>query len=423
MLHDELLGALAEIPLIDIHSHLPRDDMVATDASKLLFYHMLQYPLRAAGADEAALWPGSAWHSRACPYEVWDRCGPAMMRTGFGWILQSILRDLYEFDEPPTREAIPRLESAIARQASEGDWGMEVLRRARVEAVLSSAQRPQAPGATEALPIHDTVEVAASSGTREFDGWPQRLAQIAQSTGHEIANRAQFREAVRLFFDAVDWTGKTILVQWISSLADFRPADHADINRILAACCRGEAPAPEAAAWLEAELIRATLESVRDRIRVYQFCYGTQFVTPGPGRGMQRAAPQFASGMAHLIAQFPEIHFNVLNGFEADEPIWCSLPLAYDNVSLGGYWWQTFYPWTMQAAWQRRLDMVPTTRLMGFFSDGYCVEWIYGRATMTRRVLANVLAERIERGFCTRDQALSAARDVLYETPKRICFA
>jgi hypothetical protein len=37
-----------------------------------------------------------------------------------------------------------------------------------------------------------------------------------------------------------------------------------------------------------------------------------------------------------------------------------------------------------------------------------------------RRVMANVMAERIERGFMTRAEALAVARDVLFETPRRI---
>jgi hypothetical protein len=57
---------------------------------------------------------------------------------------------------------------------------------------------------------------------------------------------------------------------------------------------------------------------------------------------------------------------------------------------------------------------------VGFFSDGYCVDWVYGRLMTVRRVMANVMAERIERGFMTRAEALAVARDVLFETPRRI---
>ena len=74
----------------------------------------------------------------------------------------------------------------------------------------------------------------------------------------------------------------------------------------------------------------------------------------------------------------------------------------------------------MHTALARRFDMVPLSRLIGFFSDGWCVEYVYGRLQVVRRVLANVLAERIERGFWTREEALASAREILFETPRRI---
>jgi hypothetical protein len=94
--------------------------------------------------------------------------------------------------------------------------------------------------------------------------------------------------------------------------------------------------------------------------------------------------------------------------------------VAYNNFSLSSYWWITSYPSLMHGAWARRLDVVPLTNLCAFFSDGWCVDYIYGRLMVTKRVLANVLAEKIERDKWTTEEALAAARDVLFETPRRL---
>ncbi len=171
---------------------------------------------------------------------------------------------------------------------------------------------------------------------------------------------------------------------------------------------------------LEAALIRCVCQAVRGRTGVFQICYGTQFLTPGPLHPVTRAAPQFASGFGYLLGEFPDIHFNILSGYEPDEPTWCSLCLGYDNISLAGYWWSSFYPSVMHGAWHRRLGMVPTSRLCGFFSDGYCVDWIYARVRMTQRILANVLAEKVRQGFYTQDQAVRVAGEILFETPRRL---
>jgi len=59
-------------------------------------------------------------------------------------------------------------------------------------------------------------------------------------------------------------------------------------------------------------------------------------------------------------------------------------------------------------------------RITAHFPDAYCVDRVYGRLNTVRRVLANVMAERIERGFMTRAEAVATAREILFETPRRI---
>ena len=74
----------------------------------------------------------------------------------------------------------------------------------------------------------------------------------------------------------------------------------------------------------------------------------------------------------------------------------------------------------MADAWRRRLDVVPTTKLAAFTSDAYVIDWSYGRLKMTQRVLANILAERIDAGFLDKPDALAAAHEILFDTPRAI---
>ena len=70
---------------------------------------------------------------------------------------------------------------------------------------------------------------------------------------------------------------------------------------------------------------------------------------------------------------------------------------------------------------RERLEMLPTNKQIGFFSDAYCVEWSYGKAIMIRKQLAYVLSQKIKDGQYTRDDALATARAILYETPQTLC--
>jgi hypothetical protein len=421
VLRDELRAAICDLPVIDVHTHLARHRAAAESLWEVLLYHMIRYPLRAAGLSEEALWGGADFHAMGEAREEVLAHLPRVMNTGFGWALRTILRDLYDFDEPLTRQSLPRLTEAFEARASRPDWSRSVIDRASTVRILSSrTDVPPLEAGQDDLGIRFTIETAPTRGTHEWVTWPDRLAELGRRAGAEVASVAGLGEVVAAFYDGLDWSDKRALVSWVSSEADFTPADETVLDRILAAACRGHAPLRAEGRLLEGAFLRAICRAIRGRVGMFQICYGVQFVTPGRPHPVAKAASRFARTLGCLVGEFPELHFNLLSGCEADEPVLCALCLGYANVSLGGYWWHTFYPSVMQAAWHRRLDMVPPAALCGFFSDGWCIDWAYGRLRLTQRVLANVLAEKIEQGFYSEDQAVSVARELLFETPRRL---
>ena len=67
-----------------------------------------------------------------------------------------------------------------------------------------------------------------------------------------------------------------------------------------------------------------------------------------------------------------------------------------------------------------RLDMLPANKQIGFFSDAYCIEWTYAKAIIVRRQLARVLAEKIDQGQYSLDEALAIAQAILFQSPQEI---
>jgi hypothetical protein len=422
MLRDELLQEVWKLPTIDVHSHLPRDGMAAESIDRLLFYHMILYPLRSAGADEAKLWAGRWGHEGASPpRDEWLRHWPGITNTGFGWILRTILRDLYEFDEPITEESLPRLEAAFEARALRDDWPRHVLEKANVARVCSSHLHvpPLKEGEYDGG-IRFTVETTPSSGMTEPGSWRKRLQGMGKHLGRDVDSKQALYDAVDAFYGGRDWTDKRVLVAWVSSQADFMPVPDAEIDRLLADAAAGDEPDLAGRRKLEAAFLRAICEANRERIDVFQICFGVQFESQHRCHPISRAAPQFATTLGRLVGEFPDIHFNFLNGYEKAEPMLTALCIGYNNVSLSSFWWTGFFPEAMHTGWARRFDMVPTSNLCAFLSDGYCVDYIYGRLALTKRTIANVLAEKIERGFLTGNEALKAARNVLFETPRRL---
>jgi len=64
--------------------------------------------------------------------------------------------------------------------------------------------------------------------------------------------------------------------------------------------------------------------------------------------------------------------------------------------------------------------MVALNKQIGFFSDAYCVDWTYGKVLLVRKQLAAVLAQKIEQGQYSLDEALSIAREILFESPQSL---
>ena len=63
---------------------------------------------------------------------------------------------------------------------------------------------------------------------------------------------------------------------------------------------------------------------------------------------------------------------------------------------------------TSKRAFHEWLDVMPSSRIM-WGADGNHAEGIYGATEMTRRCLAEVLAERVDRGDLREEHALGSA--------------
>ncbi len=82
------------------------------------------------------------------------------------------------------------------------------------------------------------------------------------------------------------------------------------------------------------------------------------------------------------------------------------------HVWLDSVWMPTLSYATAKRALHEWLDVMPSNRIM-WGADAQHGEGIYGATEMTRRCLAEVLAERVERGELREEHALAIGRQVL----------
>ena len=93
----------------------------------------------------------------------------------------------------------------------------------------------------------------------------------------------------------------------------------------------------------------------------------------------------------------------------------------FPNVVPNGHWWYSNVPAFIAADLRARLQAVPKTKLIGYYSDAYKLEFVLPKFNMYRKVLAETLAEDAIRGRgWSADRALELARLVLLDNPRRI---
>jgi glucuronate isomerase len=420
-----LTAEIDKIPAIDMHSHMNHEEMNPSHPEQLLFYHMLTYPMASSGAEGSRLWPWEApqdaqpsWESRLAE---WFRYLPQAENTSFFGLLREIFSGLYRFDGALSSETYPDFLSAFERTNADPARAAKVCDSAGIVKILTSRWHPAPP---KSLPEGDrfgfTFERFPISGPAEYNPWSTRLRLVFEKTGTRIRSTEDLDGFLAGFFGGFDWSDLRAFVCWVSAMADFTPVGRKTADRLLKLSAAGRVISPTENRLLDAGLIRAICRALQGRARIFQLVYGVQYLHKGKQHGIQRADAEYATGLGYLAAEFPGIHFNILNGYEPHEPELCSLALAYPNVSLGGFWWQTFYPSVMRASLGRRLDMVPVSRLMGFFSDGYCLDWVWARLRQSRRIIAEVLSDKMEREGWNADLCLRTARALLHDTPKKI---
>jgi len=149
----------------------------------------------------------------------------------------------------------------------------------------------------------------------------------------------------------------------------------------------------------------------------FQFSLGAE---PLPFETASRLRQATIRELAEVISRHPKIQFHCyLSSLQANQSL-CTLCRELPNLCLAGYWWHNFFPHSIAQVIDERLDMLPTNRQIGFFSDAYCVEWLYAKSILVRTELARALAHRVERGQYTLDKAVQIAEKLLWETPDHL---
>lgn len=388
----DLYDEICRIPLIDPHSHINPHRPASQTLDDILGYHYYTELAHSAGMDQKPL---------AAEVEPRERVRAILAHMDrfdntaqYAWFLE-IARTFLGFEgECVTVADADALWDAAARLMAQPDWENEVLRRSNIEKVFLTNDFD------DTLEGFDTTRYVPCLRTDDLvfhlDS-PIVRQRLAKASGIEVGDSSSLRQAIRKLFE--HFLGHGAKACAISLPPDFVPRPGTEAFWLLAEHCR------------EFRLPFDLMIGVNRRVYrngVYQ------------GQDLFDRRTSLIQ-YAELFNAFPEVTFciSVLSSGQNQEL--ASYAWIFPNVVTNGHWWYSNIPAHIENDLRARLQAVPKTKQIGYYSDMYKLEFGLPKFNMYRRLLARVLADDFVRpGILREAGAIELARCLLRDNVERI---
>jgi len=418
-LEERLFREIVKIPLIDPHSHIDPHRPTARDLDDLLGYHYYTELAHSAGMSLEPLRSEVPSEERA---RAMARFLPAIDNTvQYGWLLE-IARDLLGFPHDSIGPSnIDELLTLADRKLGAEWWEADLLRRSNVERIFltNDFDDPLEGFDTERyVPCLRTDDLVFK--LRE----PGVVERLRMASGIDAGNASGLDKAIgRLFEKFVERNARACAV---SLPPEFEPVEvtASDADTALRRILSGRGESEEDARVLSAHVFWRLAAHCRDHRLPFDLMIGVhRNVYPG---GVHQGRDLFDRRTSlyqyrRLFNAFPGVTFPVsVLATDSNQEL-VAYSWIFPNVVTSGHWWYSNVPAFMEQDARARLQAVPRTKQIGYYSDAYKLEFVLPKFNMYRRVLARILAQDFVGAMrWTEERAVALARDLLRTNAERI---
>ena len=392
LVHD-LTAALDAIPLIDPHSHIEPLSPVSKSLDDILGYHYYTELAHSAGMSQAPLAKDVSPRERVRAIVAhMDRYDNTAQ---YGWFLD-IARTFLGFTgtKITAADADPLFDAA-EKAFAQPDWEQQVFAKTKLEKIFLTNEFD------DPLDGFDTAKYVPCLRTDTLvfkfrePGVKERLAKV---TGIEAGDVPTLKKAIRALFER--FVGKGAKACAISLPPDFAPN-----------------PQNNSIFWMLAENCREFRLPFDLMIGVNRRVYENG-VYQGQDLFDQRTS---LIQYRELFNAFPEVTFpiSVLTSCQNQELV--AYSWIFPNVIPNGHWWYSNIPPYIRKDLGERLQAVPKTKLIGYYSDAYKLEFVLPKYSMYRRILAGVLADDFVRtGMLNETEAVALGKRLLRDNVQEV---
>lgn len=342
---------------------------------------------------------------------------PKIRNTTVGMLLGWLFADLYGCKGYIDKSNMEELAAAVARTGSDDTWRerlfwdicgieeaitVEPWKGKRYERIVAADERFR------------MLNIAEGKFSPR-----EKLEQMGAILGREIRTSSDYVDFIGKLVD--DPTrGPTVFIgAWMPACITDELADGANVTRIIKKAREGKPLSRVELGSVSYYGMVHDLEKLRKTpIRTIQLIVGAEVLLP------HRAIPEwdgsFTAAAARLACKFEDFRFNMSAASDLYTQDLGVLAKHIPNVSLAGYWWHTLYPFYIRKSLETRLDMVPASKIIAFFSDAYHAEWCWPKLRLVKQIVGEILVERVQKGWYDMDTALSIIPTIFHDAPKAI---
>lgn len=406
---ERIKTAVDNIWIIDTHEHLESETARIANADKLDFTHLFRhYALEdLTSASNSLDMIGVIFGQDFSIDERWQLFAPyfqVMRTTGYGRVPLIAANDLYGFsdiDENNYKELSQKI-----REASKAGLYKKILRdKARIELSILDGSIAQ-------------FDSSQFRHVERFDNFvmissKSSITKIAKDFRIEIHNLADYLTALR---KAVSNGVQRKMVGIKSGLAynrtlDFGncPEDRAQshFSRILNT--KPGSPLLSAAEMKELQdyIMHRLVDLAEEFDLPVQIHTGLQ---AGNGNIITNSNP---THLTKLLMAHPRVDFCLFHGSYPYGGELAVLAKNFPNVYIDMCWSAIISPSYSKRYLHEWIETVPANKILAFGGDYSVVELVYAHAVMARRIVAEVLIEKVSSGYLSEKEAIAVAQRIL----------
>jgi hypothetical protein len=414
-MNDSMREFVEHLPIVDVHEHHLPEIILEREVNLLQLFqqsyagwtrvrpYCLPSESRAADPMLAAAGP-----------TTWEALAPFLDHSGSNFFVRNLVHAVVELHgrgaREITRDNWSALDASVRDAHRRPGWQHEVLNRARITNVITDAYndplfdpRPTLGANYRSVMRINSLALGWHPDARDHNG--NRAHELLRRVGLEAGSFDEYLAALEKLMASMAARGQVALK---NALAYDRDVNFDEPNERLARAAWGRAtPAPAQRKAFGDFIVDHLCRLAAAQDIPVQMHLGT---------GIIRSSHPL--GAAGLIERHPRTRFLLMHLAYPWSRELLGMAFVYRNIWLDLTWSFLLSPSHFKLALHEAIEVLPNESRMMLGGDNWHVEETYGAMLTARRLIAEVLAEKLAGGYFNRATAERLARRMLHDNAR-----